>query len=453
MTTEAPLWRRVWALAAPAIVAGLVSTVVFFTDRLMLGWFDEAALGSMQVAGPVLWSVFSVGRAAFTGVLSIVGRAVGAGDAVTARSAAWGALLGATAVGMVLGVLGWVWSPELAVLLTAGADAESVEAVRLLGERYMTLVFPAAPLVFFAETGFVALQARGDTRTPMRIGALAGVVNLVVSGLLLFGWGPVPALGFDGAAWGTVTAFVLMAGLCGWALMVGPLAPKRPVNTLWPALLGVLRVGGPTLGEKVVFHAGFLVFATIVGRLGEVAMAANQALLAIESVGFMTSAGFGVAAGTLVAQSLGARRHEEAQRVGWVSAGLGVAGLGAVGLVFLAAPELLLRAFSADPAVLAAGVPCLRVAGVALPIMAATDSLAGALRGAGDTQSPMVVALVGPVCVRLAACWTLVVVLEWGLFGIWVGTTIDWAVRAVALAFVWWRGHWLGRAERRVGTG
>ena len=64
----------------------------------------------------------------------------------------------------------------------------------------------------------------------------------------------------------------------------------------------------------------------------------------------------------------------------------------------------------------------------------------------------MVVALVGPVVVRIAACWILTVELSWGLVGIWVGTTLDWTVRMIWLTTIWARGRWLDRAAARVGT-
>jgi len=124
-----------------------------------------------------------------------------------------------------------------------------------------------------------------------------------------------------------------------------------------------------------------------------------------------------------------------------------------VSVVFLAIPETLVRAFTDDPEVVALGGRCLRIAAIAQPLMAVCDALAGGLRGAGDTRSPLVVALVGPVVVRLAACWILAVELDWGLMGIWVGTTLDWTVRMVWLGVVWWQGRWVERAHEQVEGG
>lgn len=434
-------------------MAGLVSTLVFFTDRLLLGRYDDQALGSMQVSGPLLWSVFSVGRALLSGSLAVVGRAVGARDPEAARRATAAAVVAAAALGVGVGVAGLSQLDTLASLLAG--DTPETALLRVLAVQYMAIVFPAAPLILFAETAIVCIQARGDTTTPLRVGLVAEVANVAISATLLFGLGPFPELGIRGAAIGTATSFLLMALLTGVALASGPYAVRRAdlsggLSRARAVLRPVLRVSLPTFGEKVIFHAAFLVFATLVARLGETAMTANQSLIAIESVGFMTATGFGIASGALVAQALGAGDTGRARAVGWTAATLGAGCLGTVGVVFLAVPELLVRLFTDDEAVVALGARCLRVAAVAQPIMAICDALAGGLRGAGDTRSPMVVALVGPVGVRLVACWVLTVELSWGLMGIWVATTLDWSVRMVWLATVWARGRWVGRSADRV---
>jgi len=436
------LAREVAALAWPAVVQGLLSTVVLFTDRLLLGHLSEDALGSMQISGPLIWSVFSVCGAFGSGIVAVVGRAVGAGEADRARRTVRVSLAFAALLGLAVAVAGVLLRAPLGLLM-AGSDPAS-QPVRELANTFMGVLFLAAPFQLLGAAAMTALQAGGDTRTPMRVSIAAGFLNLLVSWALLFGKLGLPALGIAGSALGSVTAYVVHAAVLLWVLSRrrGPVSLRPAPGPLLPALRPVLRVSGPTLGEKLIFHTGFLIFAGIVGHLGQTAMAANQGLLAIESLGYIGASGFGVAAGALVAQKLGAGRTEDAARVGWVSAALGAAALGTVSLLFVAVPARLVGAFSQDPEVLALGVRCLRVAAVAQPLMALTEALSCSLRGAGDTRSPMAVALVGPVGVRLAACWFLAVHLDMGLLGIWIGTTLDWAVRTGALAVVWGRGRW-----------
>ena len=436
------LAHEVAQLAWPAILQGLLTTVIFFTDRLLLGTYSDEALGSMQVSGPVLWSVFSVLAAFSAGTMAIVGRSVGAGDKERVHETLLTVLALSAVVGVCVTVLGQV-SKEWIAAVMAGGEGTS-EAMRSLAVEYMGIVFWVSPLSFVAASGVVALQAGGDTRSPMWISGVCGAANLSVSWVLIFGHLGAPELGITGAAIGSALAIVIQVVLVGAVLWVsrGPVT-LRPLRrpTLAP-LIPIFRVSGPTFGEKAIFHTGFLLFAGFVGYLGDVAMTANQSLIAIESLGFMVSFGFGIASSALVAQKLGAGTPEDAAACGWLATGMGAVLLGGIGLFFLIFADQLVGFFSTDPEVVDLGATCLRVAAVAQPLMAITDALAGSLRGAGDTRSPMLVAIAGPIVVRVAACWVLAFEMEMGLLGIWIATTLDWLVRAVALALIFYRGKW-----------
>jgi putative MATE family efflux protein len=263
---------------------------------------------------------------------------------------------------------------------------------------------------------------------------------------LIFGALGAPRLGVTGAAIATAAAFTAEGIVILWALSRrragARLAIERPGPGHREALRSVLRVSAPAFAEKALQHAGFLVYVGLIGRLGSAAMAANQALVAIESVGFMTAEGFAVASGAIVAQKLGARRPREAARCGWIVTGLAIALLSLASLLFLSAPRFLMSLFSTDASIVALGARCLVVAALAQPVMATADNLSAALRGAGDTKNPMRVALVGPVLVRIGGTWLFGFALGWGLVGVWIGSTLDWLLRAAWLAVVFRRGRW-----------
>lgn len=436
------LAREVVRLAWPVILQGILATVVFFTDRLLLGSYSDDALGSMQISGPVLWSMSSVLAAFSAGTMAIIGRSVGAEDPGRVGDTLLTSLVFSVVVGLVMSVVGLSCLDLIAAVMGGGPDTS--EELRALSVVYMGVVFWAAPIAHVAASGIVALQAGGDTRSPMWISAVAGVANLGVSWVLIFGHLGAPELGVFGAAIGTVTSFGLQGILVLAVLfrargMVSLLPLRRPrLAPLGP----ILRVSGPTFLERGIFHAAFLCFAAFVGHLGDVAMTANQSLIAIESMGFMVSFGFGVAASALVAQKLGAQEPQDAEACGWIATWMGAIFLAGVGLFFLVFAEELAGLFSDDPAVVSLSVDCLRVAALAQPLMAITDALAGSLRGAGDTRTPMLVAIAGPLVVRLAACWLLAFHWELGLLGIWIATSIDWVVRSIVLAVVFRRGRW-----------
>lgn len=438
------LAREVATLAWPAIARGLLMTVVFLVDRVMLGRYDSEALASMQVSGPLMWSVFMVFTAFSAGAVAVVGRSVGAGDADRAQRAIRSVLLFAFGMGVLVAVAGFFGRGLIAELM-AGA-AEETAVVRAHSMTYLGMVFPFTPFYFFGMLGFTCLQASGDTRTPLFISCVCQVVNVAMNWIFIFGHLGMPELGIGGAALGTLSAFTLEGLLVAVVLLrrrhMARLVLARPDEGDKRALRDVMRISGPAFGERVIFHIGFLVFAGLIGRLGDTAMAANQALLAIESIGFITSSGFAIAAAALVAQKLGARDPDRAAACGKMAAAMAIGVLLLVALLFVTIPRHLIGLFSPEEDIVILGARVLLIAALAQPFMAATDVLAGSLRGAGDTRNPMIVAIVGPVFVRVLASYSLAFPLGLGLIGVWIGSTLDWMVRSVWLAVVFARGKW-----------
>jgi putative MATE family efflux protein len=438
----------VLALAAPAVANSLLQTLVFVVDRAVLGHFDDRAIAAMQTAGPLSWTIFSVFGSFAVGTTATVGRAVGAGDRAAAVRAARASLLLGLAIGLAVGALGWLLAGPM---VDAFGDAAGRD-VREVSVRYLQVLLPAMPAFFVGFAAISALQAAGDTHTPLAIGVITNLVNLVANWTLVFGHFGLPRLGATGSALGSVIAATLEATL---ALAIlsrasgkvslragddGALA--RVDRRSFSALLGVTY---GSFGERVVYHIGYLLFVRFVTSLGARAMAANQSLLAIESVCFLTADGFSVAAGALVAQHLGASQPALARKAGWLAAGQCALALAACALVFAMIPETLVKLFVDEPSIVAIAVPALRVAAVAQIPMALGVVLAQGVRAAGATREALAISLLGALFVRIAATWLFVRVLGLGLTGVWMGSTIDWIVRATVYCIRWRNGRPLAR--------
>ena len=447
-------------LAMPVMLHGLVATVVFFTDRLLLGNYSRDAIGSMGISGPLLWSVFTIFSAYGPAIVALVGRAHGAGDPERARATTRGAMAIALLMGVGVALTGWFGADAITQVL-AGDSPESAQ-IRAMSASYIRVVSASAPLYLVAMALGTAMQASGNTVTPMIAGITAGVVNLAVSWVLVFGHFGAPQLGVLGAAVGSVCAFVAESAVLFLALgsarsrhlLFGPILPGRlreQTLAMWP-------LAWPVLGERAIFHAAFTVYTAQVGHLGPVALAAHQAVIAVESISFIAADAFGIAAGALTAQKLGAGRADQARSAARFAVSVAVLALVGIGLVFAIFPALLVSPFSREPDVLAQAATALLIAALAQPAMAFCDAVAGILRGAGDTRTPMLTAIAGPLMIRISACWLLAYPMGLGLAGVWIGTTIDWYVRALWLGTAFYRERWLhlklrGTADAAPSTG
>jgi Na+-driven multidrug efflux pump len=185
----------------------------------------------------------------------------------------------------------------------------------------------------------------------------------------------------------------------------------------------------------------------MIARLGDDVMAANQALISVEAVCFLSGDGFGIAAAALVAQKLGAGRPDEARRCAVVAARYAVVLLTSLGLLFLATRWAVLPLFSSDARIVGLGASAVPILAIAQPFMAAGIVLAQAVRGGGFTRAVLGVSAVGAFAVRLSCTYLFALSMDLGIRGVWMGSTADWIVRSVLMVFV---GVALTRRGRRA---
>lgn len=435
------LANEVWQLAWPAIAHMLLITTVFFTGRVLVGQHSSTSLASLHISGTLTWTLYSLFTAFSAGTLAVVARSIGAGDRAAAARATRGALVFSFACGFVVAAVFLVANGSFLRLLFPRAE----DAVLRDAAAYLHIVLPFFPLAFVEATAAAALQGSGDTRTPLYVAGLGSVANLALSAVLIFGKLGFPEMGVRGAAVGTAATMAIEGAVLTYVLLSkrSPL-PLRDVG--WtealPSFRRVLRVSIPALGEKAVYHGSYLAFVAVIGLLGAAAMAANQGLISIEAVSFLSADGLGVAAGAIVAQKLGKKRFGEAASAGWIAAGLATAMLATFGLVFAIVPRALASVFTEDPAIVDLGARTLLVAAAAQPFMAFATVLGMALRGAGDTRTVLAVMAVCSFAVRLLATWVFAITLGYGLVGVWMGSGLDWVCRAALLGWIWRRGKW-----------
>lgn len=451
-STAGPI-REVLRLTGPAVLTSLLQTLAFLADRIMLGRHSAVSLASMQISGTVMWSVYSVFFGALVGTVAMVARRVGAGELERAQVVARTALRLAALLGLIVGVIGSVAAPWIA----AAMAPDGATQVALAATDYMRVGFLGYPFAFVATAGALILNGSGDTRSTVWIGTIANLVNIAANDVLIFGAtiGPltVPELGAAGAALATALNYVVSCGLLLWVLQRSrcPVRVTRVFARATDELERVtrrelVRLSRPAIAERVIIHIGYVSFAAVVSVLGATAMAANQALLTLESICFLAAEGFGIAAATVVGQFLG-RTEPEASTRGGVFAALACAlTSSACGVLIWASAPWSLPVFVASgesgEQLIATALRTMPMLVAAQPMMAIAVVLGHSLRGAGDTRSPVLAAVLGGLLLRVGGAWLLAIELGWGLPGIWTATAIDWLVRALILGLVFWRGRW-----------
>jgi multidrug resistance protein, MATE family len=286
------------------------------------------------------------------------------------------------------------------------------------------------------------LQGMGRVRPLMFALVSANVVNVVGNWVLVYGHLGMPAMGVEGSGWATTVSRLYMAlVLVAYTIRHDRryatglrLAPWRPDLARLRRLLGL----GLPAALHVSLEVGVFAAATaLAGRLDAASLAAHQLVLNMASVTFMIPFGLASAGAVRVGQALGRRDRDAAARAGWTTLALAAAFMAAAGLTFALAPHALLRAFTDDPRVLAAGVGLMYVAAAFQLFDGVQGVTTGNLRGLGDTHTPMACNLTAHWGLGLPVGYALAFPGGLGVLGLWIGLSLGLVVAGCVLLRVW----------------
>ncbi len=449
--TRAEIRSKVVLLAWPAIVEMFLMTFKQIVDTAMVGRLGEEAVAAVGLAMSPMMLFMGFFAAIGVGSTAIVARFIGAKDHEGAQRAGHQSLI--LSIGSALIISSLIFALARYVIIFMGAEPEVIP----LGTTYMRTLSPG---LIFMSTAFVmsgVLRGAGDTKSPMRVNAIANVANVVLNFFLIFETRTMEIMGLDilipgfglgvfGAALGTA----ISRGLGGLVILSILFRGKSVVKLVFSRALEVdldlirriVRVGIPAAIERTVMSSGQIMFNRIVATLGTTAFAAHHLAIVAESISYMPGFGFSMAATTLVGQGLGAKDPELAEKCGWETARLGGIVMSFMGVLFFVFPHYFMNFLTNEPEVIPLGIMCLRIVAVAQPPFAMAIILAGGVRGAGDTRFPMYASMIGIWGIRLTLALFLGLYLEMGLMGVWLAMAIDLYFRGFLFFFRFRSGYW-----------
>lgn len=431
-------------LALPVVLAEMGWMTMGMVDTLMVGRLSPEAIGAVGLGSSIFMalSIFAMGL--LLGLDTLVSQAFGANDFETCHR--W--LVHGIVLAVTLGV------PLTAALfwISTALDAWGIDpAVLGLTRSYVRIVaWSALPLLLYAAFRRY-LQGMGIVR-PVTVALIAAnIVNVFVNWMLIFGNLGAPALGVDGAAWATVLSRVAMAGsLLATILYVdrghGPVFKVRRLEWAWFTRL--LTLGTPAATQVTLEVGAFAAATALAGRLAPNSLAAHQIAINYAALTFMVPLGIASAGAVRVGHAVGRRDALGAAKAGWTALLFAVLFMSSAAVIFISVPRPLLRAFTSDAGVLDVGVSLLFIAAIFQLFDGVQGVATGALRGLGDTRTPMLWNLAGHWFVGLPLGYLMCFVLGRGVIGLWWGLSIGLVICGVALALVW--KHRIHQFERAL---
>ncbi|MBM4184450.1 MAG: MATE family efflux transporter [Gemmatimonadetes bacterium] len=451
---EGPIKDAVWKLAWPTMLQNIIGGLQGLVDHVMVGHY----VGYTGNAGiGVAWQIFLVVivfvSSMFTGMGVLVARFTGADEHEMVNRVVYQAFLTAVLITLfILAPIGYLASPALLGLVNATPEvqAEALPYLRIM------FVFSSGMLLFFMLGG--ALRSSGDARTPLRLGIVMTVLNVILNVILIRGLGPIPAFGTAGAAMGTVIAAGLVGGYAMWKLCSGTwvVAFHRGMDWRpnWEIIGQLFKFGLPTGIQGVAMNVGGVILLAFIGSLAMSAQAQAAYVVSYTQLfSFITWTSVGIMGATaaVAGQNLGAGKPERTAQAVRTAAGFGLTLAASIGVAFLLIPTLLLRIFGmTDPAVTELSVQLMRYLAVSGLFITVALAYTGGLQGTGDTKSPLYISLVSQIVIPWGLCWAIQTVATLDPGDIWLAIVIGHLTRATLSVSVFKRERW---REIRVAVG
>ena len=360
---EGPILPTLLRLAAPNVLNLLAFVGVIVFDGFFLGRIGTNALAGASLAFPFVMLVLQTTNSGMgAGVTSAIARALGAGKRDRADELVFHALLLALVLGVVFSTLMLLTAPFIFGWMGGRgemlSDALAYANVALGGAVCITVL------------NLLGNAVRGTGNMSLHAGVLVGcvVAHIVLSPLLIFGWGPVPALGPAGAGWGLVIPFAV-----GSLIMIRYLRSSgsivrlnfRGIAPRWELFADILKVGVPGLVNTAITNLSIVILTGIAGQFGPEAAIGYAMGARLEYIMQPIAFGFGTAIVAMVGTNWGARQYHRARQIAWTGAIMIAAVCGTIGLIVAMQPSLWLGLFSNDPEVERIGAQYLRIVGPA----------------------------------------------------------------------------------------
>lgn len=297
------------SMTLPMLV-GMITLMTFnLVDTFFISMLGTEQLAAISFTFPVTFSLISLAIGLSIGTSAVIAKARGAGKNNEARADGLTALWLTTGMVAVLAVLGLLFSEELFRIM--GASPGILNYI----QQYMNIWFVGAILLVTPMIGNAILRADGDTKTPSLIMASSGLLNAVLDPLLIFGWGPVPAMGMHGAAIATVISWMFGSVLIIWLLLRRQLIDKALQS--WPTFLlicrKILKIGLPAAGANMLTPLAMAIITAMMANYGAAAVAAFGVGSRLESIASLVVLALSMTLPPFISQNFGAGKMDRVQ--------------------------------------------------------------------------------------------------------------------------------------------
>lgn len=438
--TEGSIKRAIFLLSVPMIIEMGMESVfavvdIYFVSRLD----DNNAVSAVGLTELSLTIIYSISMGVSMGATALVARRVGEKDQTGASIAGVQAIYIGLFFAAIFTVVGMIWSEEILALF--GAEPAVVE-VGVGYTRWMLCGNLSIVLLYLINGIF---RGAGNASIAMKALILANALNIVLDPVFIFGFGPIPAMGVEGAAIATNIGRGTGVLLQLYYLFIGNSIVKissKNARLDWPIVWTMLKVSAGATGQFLISSASWMVLGRIIAKFGTPAVAAYTFAVRVMLFTLMPAFGMANAAATLVGQNLGANQPDRAEASVWRAGIYNMVFMGLVMGLYLFMGEPIMKIFTDDPSVISLGNEALQVVALGYIFYGYGMVVNQSFNGAGDTVTPTLIALFGFWFFQIPLAYVLAIKLEMETTGVYAAISIAESLMAIVGIIIFRRGKW-----------
>ncbi|MEQ8243117.1 MATE family efflux transporter [Fulvivirga sp.] len=437
--TQIDLKKAIFLLAVPMILELVMESTFAVVDIYFVGKLGASAVATVGLTETYLFLLYSLAMGLSMAVTAIIARRIGEKNKEDASKSAVQAIFLSILISLPFAIAGIFFSKELLTLM--GADEWSINQ----GYGYTQWMLGGNGIIILLFVINAIFRGAGDAAIAMRVLWIANGINILLDPLLIFGWGPIPAMGIEGAAIATTTGRGIAVAIQLWALAKGGKHIKVLLSDLYwngKAMLNIVRTSLGGVGQMIVAMTSWIFLMRILANVGSEAVAGATIAMRIMLFTLMPAWGLSNAAATLVGQNLGAGNPERAESSVWKIGFYNMIFLVGVSVVYLIFNKQLMQIFTSDGNVIAIGAEWLQILSYSYFVYGWWMVSVQAFNGSGDTGTPTKINLVFFWLIQIPLAYLLAIELNWAHSGVF------WAVffseTSVGLFTLWMfkRGKW-----------
>ncbi|MBN2564452.1 MAG: MATE family efflux transporter [Candidatus Eisenbacteria bacterium] len=434
--TEGNVLRNVLYMGVPSMIGFGAMTIYSLTDIFWVGRLGTAQVAALTMFGAIAWILGSTNQIVGTGSVALVSRRYGQREYEATRDVIRQTILLKFSLAAIMGLIGLILVPVVIGFMSDDAE------VRRYAVEYGSIYFYGLPFMFTSYTVYTALRGVGDAPKAMYIMLMSTALNVGLDPLFIFGF----RMGVPGAALATVISATCAVGVGLHVLSSGRTNITVPMLRRFHPRLAIMwqiiKIGIPAGINGLMRSVAHWYVTTLVATFGTLVVAAYGFSIRIMDLGILFGVGLELGASAIVGQNLGAHKKERAHEAVVKATLLVMVLTGALALIEFLFAEQILGVFTKDPAVVATGVPLVRLLVIAQVMIAMHIVLGSAFYGSGNTWPPTVIAGVIEWGVQIPLILLAINVFHTTERGVW------WSMFAAAsvevlLTYAWFqRGHW-----------